>query len=207
MGNILSASVTVKGTRPLWQHHFGPDAIPLEKGERTGVAGNDPEEWRKTAMITKDGQLYLDPSYFFGSIREGARYTKKGRGSIQTAVTATLQIISDRILLDRFMPGFPNGHVCELASLTPPESDPDAPVYLDVRSVVNPSTKGRNVRYRVAASAGWLCSFEMLWDKTIVSRGEMEAAVIDAGKLVGVGSGRKIGMGRFDVVEFTVNDG
>lgn len=207
MGNIVSAKVTVKGTRPLWWHHFGPDAIPLEKKERTGVAGNDPEEWRKTALVTKDGQLYLDPAYFFGSIKEGARYTKKGRGSIQTAVTATLQITSDRVLVDRFMPEFPNGHACDLAALTPPASDPDAPVYLDVRSVVNPSTKGRNVRYRVATGPGWSCSFDMLWDKTIVSRGEMEAALIDAGKLVGVGSGRKIGMGRFEVLEFAVIDG
>jgi len=207
MGNIVSAKVTIKGTRPLWWHHFGPDAIPLEKKERSGVAGNDPEEWRKTALITKDGQLYLDPSYFFGCIKEGARYTKKGRGSIQTAVTATLQITSDRVLVDRFIPGFPNGHACDLATLPPPASDADAPVYLDVRSVVNPSTKGRNVRYRIATGLGWSCSFDMLWDKTIVSRGEMEAAMIDAGKLVGVGSGRKIGMGRFEILEFSVIDG
>lgn len=44
MGNILNATVSIKGIRPLLWHAFGPDAIPLEKREKTGVAGNDPEE-------------------------------------------------------------------------------------------------------------------------------------------------------------------
>ena len=207
MGNIVSATVTIRGTRPLFQHRFGPDALPLEKGERTGVAGNDPEEWRKTCMVTKDGQLYIDPTYVFATIREGARYTKKGRGSIQSAVSATLQCADDRILVDRFLPGFPNGHACDPKAVDVPSDDPDAPVYLDVRGVRNPATKARNVRYRVAASTGWQCTFHILWDKTIVSRGEMEAVLTDAGKLAGIGNGRGIGMGRFEVLEFTVIDG
>jgi CRISPR/Cas system endoribonuclease Cas6 (RAMP superfamily) len=76
-----------------------------------------------------------------------------------------------------------------------------------VRGVRNPSTKARNVRYRVAASKGWTCTFHLLWDKTIVSRAEMETVLIDSGKLVGIGNGRGIGMGRFEVAEFTVIDG
>ena len=63
------AMVKIKGTRSLLWHHFGPDALPLEKQERTGVAGNDPEEWKKTYLVTKDKQLYLDPSYIFACIR------------------------------------------------------------------------------------------------------------------------------------------
>jgi len=39
MSNILQAKVRIKGTRPLFWHKFGPDALPLEKQERTGVAG------------------------------------------------------------------------------------------------------------------------------------------------------------------------
>lgn len=202
MGNIVRAKVTIKGVRPLLQHHFGPDALPLEKGEKTGVAGNDPEEWRKTALVTKDGQLYLEPTYAFATIRDGAKYTKKGKGSIQSAVAASLQVVDAAVLIDRHMPNFPNGHAFDIKSAEPPPRDTDAPVYLDVRSVKNPSTKGRNVRYRVAASPGWSATFTILWDKTIVSRAEMQAVLNDAGVLIGIADGRSIGFGRFSVESF-----
>lgn len=204
MGNIVNAKVTIKGVRPLFWNAFGPDSMPLEKQERTGVAGNDPEEWRKGTLATKDGQMYCEPSYIFGCLREAAKYTKKGKGSIQGPLSATLQVASDRLLIDRYFPGFPNGHNLDLKTANPPERDSELPVYLDVRGAVNPSTKGRNVRYRVAASPGWTTTFELMWDKTIVSRSEMEAILIDAGRLVGIGNARKIGMGRFTVESFEI---
>lgn len=194
--NILVAQVDIEGIRPLLWHRFGPDSIPLEKQEKTGVAGNDPEEWKKTVLRTKDGQLYLEPSYIFGTIRDGAKHTKKGRGSIQALVTATLQIMDDRILVDRW-----------LLPEEVPSEDPDDPVYLDIRSVRNPNSKGRNVRYRIAASPGWKTSFSIMWDRTIVSRAEIQACVNDAGRLCGVGDGRTIGMGRFNVTSFTITEG
>lgn len=204
MSNILQAKVTIKGTRPLFYHRFGPDAIPLEKLEKTGVPGNDPEEWRKTVMVTEEGQLFLEPTYIFATIREGSKFVKKGRGSIQTSMIATLQIMDTRVLVDRFMPGYPNGKAYDVAKENPPAQDPFAPVYLDIRMVRNPTSKMANIRYRVVASPGWSCSFTLEWDKTIVSRGEMESALIDSGKLVGIGNGRKIGMGRFEVASFEV---
>ena len=207
MNNLLNATVTVKGVRPLFWHKFGPESLALEKQEKTGVAGNDPEEWRKTVMATTEGQLYLEPTYIFGCLRDAARYTKKGRQTLQTPLTATLQCTDDIILVDRWLPGFPNGHECNVKTLPPPSTDPNQPVYLDIRGVRNPTTKARNVRYRVAASPGWTCTFHLLWDKTIVSRNELEAVLNDAGKLCGLGNGRNIGMGRFEVTEFTVNDG
>lgn len=193
MGQMAKATIQIQGTRPLLWHRFGPDSLPLEKQERTGVAGNDPEEWKKTVLVTGDGQLYLLPSYIFGSIRDGAKYTKKGRGSIQTAVSATLQVMDDFILTNRFLP----------EDLT---EDPTQPVYLDVRSVRNPSTRARNIRYRVAASTGWETAFHLLWDRTVVSRGEMEACVRDAGQLVGLGDGRSIGLGRFEITSFEIDE-
>lgn len=192
MSNMITATVTICGTRPILWHRFGPDAIPLEKQERTGVAGNDPEEWRKTVLMTKDRQLYLEPSYAFGCIRDAAKYTKKGKASIQSAVAATLQVLDDRILIDRYLPA------------EPLPTDAEEPVYLDIRSVKNPSTKGRNVRYRVAASLGWRCTFRIIFDKTIVSRAEMQAVLNDAGTLVGLADARSIGFGRFTVESFEV---
>lgn len=207
MGNIVTATVTIQGTRPFWQHSFGPDVLSLEKKERTGVAGNDPEEWRRSCSVTCDGQLFFDGSYIFGCLRNAAVYTKSGRSNLQSKVIATLQVTTDKVLLDRYVPGFPNGQHCDVRFIPePPRSDSEL-VYLDVRGVVNPSTKGRNIRYRLAVSLGWIATFGILWDKTVVSRSEMEAIVIDAGRLVGIGSGRRIGMGRFEVVAFVVSDG
>ena len=189
MANMITARVQIEGVRAILWHHFGPDALPLEKRERTGVAGNDPEEWHRTVLMTAERQLYLDPSYIFGCLRDAARYTRKGKGSIQPALTATLQIVDDRILVDRFVPEEP--------LLT----DPTALVYMDIRSVRNPSTKARNVRYRVAAAPGWTTQFTLLWDRTIVSQTEMRAVLHDAGQLVGLGDGRSIGYGRFTIRE------
>ena len=192
MANVVRATVKIVGTRPLLWHHFGEDALPLEKKERTGVAGNDPEEWKRTVLATRDGQLYIGPEYVFGCLRNGARYTKMGRGSAQSAIVATLQVLDDFVLLDRRLP---EGE---------PSRDPQSPVYLDVRFVRNPSSKGANVRYRLAASSGWRTQFGLLWDPTIVARGVMESIAIDAGRLVGIGDGRNIGFGRFEVESFEV---
>jgi hypothetical protein len=117
-------------------------------------------------------------------------------------VAATLQVADDLIFVDRFFPGFPNGHAFEIKETAPPPADDTLPVYLDVRSVKNPGTKARNVRYRVAASPGWSLSFTLLWDRTIVSREQMEAVVGDAGQLVGLADARSIGFGRFKVKSF-----
>lgn len=194
MGNLLTAKVTVEGVRPLLWHAFGPDAIPLEKQERTGVAGNDPQEWKRTVLASKTGQLYLKPTYAFGCIREASRYTKSGgKGTFMKAMSATLQVTDNMLLVDRWLP----------EELTTDETEL---VYLDIQSVRNPQTKGRNVRYRVAASSGWHVSFNLLWDKILVPRSVMENIIIDAGTLVGLGDGRSIGFGRFQVVGFELAD-
>lgn len=192
MGSMVRVRITVLGTKPLLQHAFGPEAIPLEKGEKTGVAGNDPEEWHRTCLVTPEGQLYVRGNYVFGCIRAGSKNIKKGRGSIQALVAATLQVEEMIVLLDRHMP----------ADGDPKLNDYEAPVYIDVAGVRNPATKGRNVRYRLAASAGWRCSFTISFDKTMVSREQMRAAVTDAGRFAGLGDGLSVGYGRFAVESY-----
>lgn len=204
MSNIVKARIQICGKRPLLQHQFGPEALPLEKGEKTGVAGNDPEEWKRTCMIAKSGELYVRGEYVFSMLREAAKNTKKGKGSIQAAVAATLQVEESRVMLGRKMPR--GSWPLEPAGVCSVTRDPEEPVYLDVCGVVNPSTKGRNVRYRLAVSAGWKATFTIVWDKTIVSRDQMRAVVNDAGTLVGLADGRKVGYGRFSVISFTEID-
>src|SRR5260221_193442 len=103
--------------------------------------------------------------------------------------------MEEQVLFDRWFPSFPNGHAFDINTVATPSKDQSQPVYLDVRSVRNPNTKGRNVRYRVSMSIGWKTSFNLLWDKTVVSRGEMESAIINAGRLVGLADARAIGFG------------
>lgn len=206
MSNIITANVVVRGVKPLFQSWFGPDALPLEKVEKTGKAGNDPTEWRRSTLVTDEGQLYVLGTYIFSTVKNGAYYTKRGRGSIMNNVAATLEVVEDRVMIDRWFPGFPNGHKFNIDSVEEPPRDATKPLYLDVRGVLNPATKARNVRYRVVCNTGWTCEFNIQWDKTIVSRTEMEASIIDAGRLVGLANARKIGMGRFVVDRFSVSE-
>lgn len=198
IGNLLTARVRIEGSRTLLWHRFGIDAIPLEKQERTGVSGNDPEEWRRSVLMTPDRQLYILSSYLFRCIRDAAPFIKRGK-SFQNAVAATLQVVEDAILLpDRYVPQKP---VVIEQGQTYGEVPP---VYILVAGVKNPTTRNRNIRYRVAASPGWQCGFNLLWDKTVISRGEMESLCLTAGQLIGVGDGRAIGFGRFAIREFEV---
>jgi len=190
---LVRAEVTVVGTRPLFWNRFGTDTLPLEKKARTGVAGNDPNEWRKTYLATPDGRLYLEPSYLFGCIRTGAKFTRHLKGTLQSTVESTLQVIDERVFTNRKLPK------SGLESLR--EAD-GQPVYIDVRSVTNPGTRGRNIRYRVAAAAGWEATFTIVWDDSLLSREQMEAIANDGGQFAGVGDARKIGFGRFKVTSF-----
>ncbi len=204
--NIVSAKVAIRGVRPLLLHHFGEDALPLEKKERTGVAGNNPEEWRMTSLVTNQGQLYIEPTYVFSTIVNGGKHISRKRGTIMSYIAATLQVVDDIVLIDRWFDGFPNGHEFDIKTTPAPTTNQNNPVYLDIRSVRNPTTKARNVRYRVGASKGWKTSFTLRWDKTVVSRNEMESAIINAGQLVGLADARSIGFGRFEVDSFEMSE-
>lgn len=194
MSNILQAAVSIEGTRPLIWHAFTPEAIPIGKKERTGTAGNDPSEWRRTVLATPDGQLYLKHTYVFGCLRDGAKFTPYRRGTLQPLLVSTL------LVLDRTIP------IAGRVLPATPTTDEEQPVYLDIQSVRNPATRARNVRYRVAAAPGWQATFRISWDKTVVSREQLQAICIDAGRLAGIGDGRAVGYGRFAVTAFAISD-
>lgn len=205
--SIVAAKVAISGIKTLAIHHFGPDALPLEKQEKTGVAGHDPEEWRRSVLLTKKRELFLPPTYFFGSIKEGGRHVKKGRGSIMYDIAATLQIEDDAVKIcydgePIILPESPD--VVDAYSI-PTEELPVS--YIERIGVKNPSTKARNIRYRVAVKPGWAMNLTIMFDPTIVARTQMQQALNSAGQLVGIADGRSsIGYGRYSVTEFTVLD-
>jgi hypothetical protein len=200
MANLLQATVEIEGTRPLLFNCFSPDALPLEKQEKSGVAGNVPDEWRQSVLMTPERQLYLPKTYFFSCVRNGATFLKRGRSNFQKLVSSTLDVLDEIVLLDRFVPDDPIQIWESQVSETVP------PVYISVAGVRNPSTKARNIRYRVATSSGWRCQFNLRWDKTVVTRVEMQSICIDAGRLVGLADGRAIGYGRFEVKDWNCKD-
>ena len=81
---LVKAKVSIEGVQPLLWHHFGPDAIPLGAKEKSGKAGNDPDEWRKTVLATESGQLYLRREYVFGCLRAAAKFTTLRRRMRET---------------------------------------------------------------------------------------------------------------------------
>ena len=186
--NIIKAKVSIEGTKPLLWNSFNTELLEV-KTKKIGVKGNNPKEWKKTVLLTKDKQLYILPQSIFSCIREGGKYTKNGRSTMQSYVTATLQIDDDIILTNKFL-------------FSEPTSDTTNSVYLDIRSVKNPTTHGRNIRYRVAAKAGWKINFCISWDNTLISEDLMESILTDAGNYCGIGDGRNIGMGRFMITSF-----
>jgi hypothetical protein len=111
-------------------------------------------------------------------------------------VAATIKVLDEMVLVDRWMP-----------KTAPPVGATTELVYIDQRSVVNPGTGKRNIRYRVAVSPKWKAVFTLRWDNSVVGEREMEAVIRDSGTLVGLGSGRDIGLGRFVLTLFeTIHD-
>ena len=79
MSNIVRARVTVRGTRPLLQHAFGPESIALEKGEKTGVAGNDPEELNK---VVANIVSVLSDNIVVTNVKDSGNFYKTGLSSL-----------------------------------------------------------------------------------------------------------------------------
>lgn len=205
MTNILSAKVSIRGIRTLAWHHFGVDALPLEAREKTGVAGNDPEEWKRGVLMDEERKLYLLPTYFFGCVKGGGKTVKRNKTTLLSAIASTLQVMDDQIYISNGKDILNLPEPPEMIEAGTRKLDNLPPCYVEIIGVRNPSTKARNIRYRVVAKPGWQCDFTLLWDATVIDRRSMELAVINAGQLVGIGDGRgSIGYGRFNVEAFNV---
>jgi hypothetical protein len=189
-----TAMVKIEGTKPILFHTFPLNTFSIDK-KKEGKTGDNPEEWKDTVLMNENRQLYVYNTYLQSAISEGGKEIKAGRGNISKKITSAVEIVEPKILLDGLF-------VPDDESLGRSDIDP---VYLDVRAVVNPMTKGRNLRYRIAAKAGWKCSFILSWEDKIVSKDQVKLSLENGGALSGIGDGRKIGFGKFKILEFVVN--
>lgn len=195
MTKFSTARITIKGSRPLLFHAFKEEVLSAKK-KTSGTQGNNPEEWKQTVQMDEKRRLYVTSLNLFAMIKNAAKHTKIGRGTIKDKVGATLQVPPQNFYLkDLTVPADDNI-----------DRDETKPVYLHVCSVKNPATKGRNLRYRVAANVGWELEFIIKWDERIVSEEHFRGVIEDAGILEGFMDGRNIGFGRFEVLEFTKLD-
>jgi hypothetical protein len=185
--------VSVVGIKPLMIHKFNIESVSAMAKVKSGSAGNDPEEW-KTSFFEKVGQLYLPANYWFSCFKAASVYTKVGRGTIQKNFVAGVIILDEMTLLNRHVPK-------NWQEITFQEFgvDSNKPVYIDVRGVMNPNSKGRNVRYRVCCSPGWETQINLSFDETILSLAQIKKILDDAGKLIGMADGRTLGYGRFSI--------
>lgn len=186
--------IEIEGVKPLLINTFPIETLSPSKS-KSGSTGNDEESWKKTALMDADRHLFIYNTYILGSITAGGKQIKVGKGNLSKKVGATLEVVEDQIIIkNRVVP--PDDQLLKKA---------DEEVYLDVRSVVNPMTKGRNIRYRIAAKAGWKASCTISWDDRAASKEEMKSCIENAGLFEGLGDGRKIGFGRFKLNSYTAS--
>jgi hypothetical protein len=189
-----SANIRIKGIKPILFNTFPLDTFSSDK-KKEGKTGDNPESWKQTVLMDENRRLYIFSTYLTASISTGGKEIKMGRGNISKKVASIIEVMENKIFLDD--------------RIVPPEeeltrNDTDT-VYLDVRAVVNPMTKGRNLRYRIAVKPGWEIEFNLHWDDKILSKEQIKQCVENAGSLTGIGDGRSIGFGRYQLVSFKMN--
>jgi len=186
---------TAIGTKPLLYHKFNIEVLSNKTKTKSGTTGNDPEEWKTTVHV--DGKrLFFPHDYWLSCIKDGGKYVKQGRGTISNKLAGCMSILSERTYLNIELPDL----IDKLETSDMPR-DPTKSIFLDVRGVKNPATKGKNVRYRLGVKAGWQTQVELEFDDTVLSKDDIRKALEAAGKFSGIGDGRSIGYGRFEVVD------
>src|SRR5271154_4298964 len=100
---MKTVSVKVIGKRPILFNAFKIEQVSSLSKVKSGSAGNNPEEW-KTSVLEKNGQLYIPNSYWSSCLKEAAKYTKAGRGTIQKSFLSCCILLNEFSFLDRSLP-------------------------------------------------------------------------------------------------------
>ena len=196
---MKKAEFTLIGKKPFLFHKFNIESITDTKKPKEGGAGNSPSEW-KTTLFADGKKLYIPGNYFFSSLVAGGKYVKIGRGTVSKNLAGTLEICNEKYyFLNRALPE-------KIEDLTNENIGVDSSkdIYLDIRMVSNPNTKGKNVRYRLALKAGWKINCSIAWDDSVISKDQIMRCAEAAGQFSGIGDARAIGYGRFTIDEFKI---
>lgn len=189
----IRADIKIEGIKPLLIHTFPIDTLSPNKSKK-GTTGDNSSEWQQTVLMDGDRTPYVLSSYIVASIKKGGKLIKVGKSTMEKKVESTLECCDNIIL-------FKDLKVPNPQEITTSSTEP---IYIDVRSVVNPMTKGRNLRYRVALRSGWILSTTIQWDDIAVSEDVMKNCIENAGLFEGIGDGRRIGFGRYKLLNFKI---
>ncbi len=193
---MKKATFDVIGTKIYLYNKFNIEVLTNTKKVKEGSAGNNHQEWKNG--VWADGKRLFIPNYYFQScIVKGGKYVKAGRGTISKNLASALEIPENKFYLNRELP-----KNIEDLSIEDLGTDSSREIYVDIRMVSNPNTKGKNARYRLALLPGWKTKVTILWDDTVCSKDQVFNAIEAAGKYEGVGDGRAIGYSRFMVENF-----
>jgi len=195
---MKKAIFTAKGTKPFLFHRFNIEALTNTKKPKDGTSGNNPSEWKETVW-TEGTKLYVPAFYLHSAITQGAKFVKIGRGTVSKHVSSALTILDEKIYFNRQLPK-------PIEEMTGEDISRDSsdPIFLDIRGVSNPNTKGKNIRYRLGLSKDWEINVNIEWDDSIISKEQMKSSIEALGKLVGFSNGRTLGYGRFDLTKFEI---
>ena len=179
--------VCIEGISPLLMHGSQNVGMDGDTGKKKG--GNallgDKNEWKKTIYFDENIGVYVPAINIEASLIEGAKQYKIGRGS------ATKYVKSGVFITDNELQLKVDGNT--IKSLDEVE--------VDQRTVKNPSTKGRNMRYR-AIFKMWSTEFTIMVSSDDYISEDLLKNIIDySGMYVGVCDFRPR-FGRFKVTKF-----
>lgn len=188
----MKITCEIKGLSPLLINAFtSENEIAAGTGISSAIKSGQKllprEQAEKKLYQDKNGKLFIPGPNIFSCLVEAGRHIKAGKRQLTTAITslvpAGLQI--EEIVLPLKHEGWE----------------------VDVRSVVNPSTRGRFLCYRPRLDA-WSLSFTLEIDEEMFSEATVRQLVDIAGKRLGLGDfrpQRKGPFGRFVVVSWKVS--
>jgi hypothetical protein len=179
-GEPYAAKVVIEGSAPLLFHAWNVEAVKEKAAAAKGSKGKKEDNVESYVYRNETGDICLPGEYFRQSIIHAAKYMQDPRSPRKSA-------------MDLFKAGLLV--LTEFASLGKNTWD-----YLDQRRVVV-QRNGVN-RVRPAMQKGWQATFEVqVILPEYISRDVLCFAIVNAGRLVGVGDFRPT-YGRFQVVEF-----
>lgn len=175
---MYRVAVEIEGITPLLQNKYiEPQEIPQKKGE----AHDSPELVPYKLHKNDKGEIVVPSESIMRAME-----TVAGEFKVEGMKKATYKnLLPGNIYIE------PEGIKIEPQSYV-----------IDKRPVVNPVTRGRIMRYRPKFEKGWRLAFIIHVFDDRIKKEVLKHILEEAGRRVGIGDGRRIGMGRFIVTKF-----
>lgn len=177
----------IKSICPMLHHgaqSVGMESTTVKKKKGGNALVGDPNEWKKTIYYNEENGVYLPAINVEASMIIASKQFKLGRGTVSKYFKSGVFITED------YLPFYVKGKT--ITDLNEIE--------IDKRTVKNPSTRGRNMRYR-AIFREWESEFKiMVTAEDYIDRELLKEVISYAGMFVAVGDYRPR-FGRFQLVE------